>query len=128
MPHRISRPEEECGEIFTPYRVSDGDGSFLSQATAWVLVFVLSCAALLWLGILGLAVSVIDEGIFHSLSSRYESEPAQGWDAARAEVVREALPSWIGGGAIWLGVMLFLLWLVWRCGLRAIGVRPGIPY
>jgi hypothetical protein len=69
-------------------------------------------------------IGLAEEGVLRQLSI-YESAPRDGWDAARWQIVKEELFSWIAGGIIWVGMMLFLLWLAWRCALRAFGVVPS---
>jgi hypothetical protein len=58
-------------------------------------------------------IDVIDEGIMHEMT-RFESEPKEGWDYWRWKAIREALPSWIVAGSIWLSAFGFVLWRAWK--------------
>jgi len=82
------------------------------------------CALLGWLGIAFVlaviaheGIDVVDEGIMHEMT-RFESEPKEGWDYWRGKVIREALPSWIVAGSIWLSVFGFVLWRAWKRGTQ----------
>lgn len=80
-----------------------------------ILLLVLLAIAVALVLAAALAIEVIDEGLMHDMTI-FESEPKEGWDYWRWKSIKEALPSWIVGGSIWLALFSVTLYYAYRNG------------
>ncbi len=88
-----------------------------ARAANVVLAILLLALAVALIIVLGVAIGVIDEGMMHEMNI-FESEPPEGRDYWRWKAIKEALPSWILCGSIWLSLFGFTLYLTYRNGRK----------
>jgi hypothetical protein len=83
--------------------------------SALVAVLLLAVAAALVV-VLFEMIDVLDEGLMHTMTAAFESEPKEGWDYWRWKAIKEALPGWIMAGAIWLSLFVPIVYIAYRHG------------
>ena len=85
------------------------------RVSSGVLLLVLLALAAALVIAAAVMIDVIDEGLMHNLTT-FESEPKEGWDYWRWKAIKEAMPSWIICGGIWLSLFGATLYFAYRSG------------